>query len=115
VRFIVRTIVHYWQIAEECDFPGEKLEENMRTLLTVLATATILMASTAIIWKAEAAIVTGVGNPPLSNSYSLVEKVRCVCGPYGCACGRRHWRPYGSPGYPGYRPYRYYGSYRWRY
>jgi hypothetical protein len=81
----------------------------MRKLLTALGTATILVASNAIIWKAEAAMVTGVGNPPLSNSYSPVEKVRCVCGPYGCTCGRRHWRPYGSPGYPGYRPYRYYG------
>ena len=95
----------------------------MRKLLTALGTATILMASNVIIWKAEAAMVTGVGNLPLSNSYSLVEKVRCVCGPYGCTCGRRHWRPYGSPGYPGYRPYRYYGygyrtygyGYRWRY
>jgi hypothetical protein len=90
----------------------------MPKLLTALGTATILMASNAIIWKAEAAMVTGVGNLPLSNSYSLVEKVRCVCGPYGCTCGRRHWARY-----PGYRPYRYYGygyrtygyGYRWRY
>jgi hypothetical protein len=95
----------------------------MRKLLTALATATILMASNALICKAEAAMVTGAGNLPLPNSYSSVEKVRCVCGPYGCTCGRRHWAPYGSPGYPGYRPYRYYGSgyrpygygYRWRY
>ncbi len=94
----------------------------MRKLLTALATAIILMASNALIGKAEAAMVTGA-NLPLPNGYSSVEKVRCVCGPYGCTCGRRHWRPYGSPGYPGYRPYRYYGygyrpygyGYRWRY
>jgi hypothetical protein len=61
----------------------------MRKLLTALGTATILMASNGIIWKAEAAMVTSVGNLPLSNSYSLVEKVRCVCGPYGCTCGDR--------------------------
>jgi hypothetical protein len=95
----------------------------MRKLLTALATATILMASNALTCKAEAAMVTGAGNLPLPNSYSSVGKVRCVCGPYGCTCGRRHWAPSGSPGYPGYRPYRYYGSgyrpygygYRWRY
>ena len=69
----------------------------MRKLLTALATAAMLLASNALIWKAEAAMVTGVGNLPLPNSYSPVEKIRCVCGPYGCACGRRHWRPYGSP------------------
>ena len=56
----------------------------MPKLLTALGTASMLMASNAIIWKAEAAMVTGVGNLLLSNSYSLVEKVRCVCGPYGC-------------------------------
>ena len=81
----------------------------MRKLLTALGTAIILMACHAIIWNAEAAMVTGVENLPLANSYSLVERARCVCGPYGCTCGRRHWRPYGSPGYPGYRPYRSYG------
>ena len=64
----------------------------MRKLLTALATTSMLMASNATIWKAEAAMVTGVGNLPLANSYSPVEKIRCVCGPYGCACGRRHWR-----------------------
>ena len=78
----------------------------MRKLLTALATAIVIMASNAIIWKAEAAMVTSVGNLPLSNNFSHVESVRCVCGPYGCTCGRRHWAPYGSPGYPGYRPYR---------
>ena len=62
----------------------------MRKLLTALATAAMLLASNALIWKAEAAMVTGVGNLPLPNSYSPVEKIRCVCGPYGCACGRRH-------------------------
>ncbi len=46
----------------------------MRKLLTALGTATILMASNAIIWKAEAAMVTGVGNLPLSNSYSLAKR-----------------------------------------
>jgi hypothetical protein len=83
--------------------------KTLRTLLTALATATILMGSNAIIWKVEAATVTGIGNLPLSNSYSPVEKVRCVCGPYGCTCGRSHFLLYGSPGYPGYRPYRSYG------
>ena len=46
----------------------------MPKLLTALGTATILMASNAIIWKAEAAMVTGVGNLPLSNSYSLAKR-----------------------------------------
>jgi hypothetical protein len=94
----------------------------MPKLLTAIATATIVIASSGIIWKAEAATMTAVGSLPLSNSYSPVEKVLCVCGPYGCACGRRHFRLYGSPGYPGYRPYGYYGyGYRpyygsgWRY
>ena len=50
----------------------------MRKLLTAIGTATILMASNGIIWKAEAAMVTSVGNLPLSNSYSLVEKVRAL-------------------------------------
>ena len=34
----------------------------MRKLLTALATTSMLMASNATIWKAEAAMVTGVGN-----------------------------------------------------
>ncbi len=46
----------------------------MRKLLTALATTSMLMASNATIWKAEAAMVTGVGNLPLANSYSPVEK-----------------------------------------
>ena len=52
-------------------------------LLTALATATILMGSNAIIWKVEAATVTGIGNLPLSNSYSPVEK--------GSLCLRPVW------------------------
>ena len=81
----------------------------MSKLVTVLATATILIAGGGMIWRAEAATVTGIKNLPLSNSYSPVEKVRCVCGPYGCTCGRSHFRLYGSHGYPGYRPNRSYG------
>jgi hypothetical protein len=93
----------------------------MRKLLTAVATATVLLAISAITEKAEAATLTGVGSLPLANSYAPVEKVRrCVCGPYGCACGRRVWKGYkrGYYGY-GYRPYGYYGygyrPYRWRY
>jgi hypothetical protein len=74
----------------------------MRTLLTALAAATILIVSSAV-GKAEAAIVTGVGSLPLTNGYSPVEKARrCVCGSYGCACGRRYRRgyQYDHYGYP---------------
>src|SRR5262245_21329361 len=81
----------------------------MRKLLTALATTTILMVSNTINWKAEAAI----GHLAVPNGYSPVEKVLCVCNSYGCSCGRRHYRLYGSPGYPGYRPQGYRGySYR---
>jgi hypothetical protein len=72
--------------------------------------ATILIAS-AIGWKAEAAVMTGVGSLPLTNSYSPVEKIRrCVCGTYGCACGRRYRRGYEYDHHYGLRLYpRYYG------
>ena len=78
----------------------------MRKLLTAVATATILLAGSAI-WKAEAATPVGpVTLPPLTKSAPPVENIGCWCGPYRCAC--RRWGP----------RYRYYGwrrPYRWRY
>jgi hypothetical protein len=73
--------------------------------------ATILIASSAIGSKTEAAVVMGVPNLPFTNSYSLVEKVRrCVCGPNGCTCGRRYRRGYEYDHHYGLRSYpRHYG------
>ena len=55
---------------------GRIWKESMRTLRAALAAATILIASSAVIWKAEATMGTSVGNLSLANSYSPVEKVR---------------------------------------
>jgi hypothetical protein len=90
----------------------------MRTLLPSVAAATILVATSVVGWKAEVAMMLGVGTLPLTKSYSPVEKVRrCVCGAYGCACGRRAWKAYKHGYYEyGWRPYPYYSyGYRWRY
>ena len=83
----------------------------MRKVLTVLATAMMLLGGS-LVWKAEAAPLSGVADqPPLTKSTSPLKGVACWCGPYRCACGRR----YGYYGY-GYRPYGYYGyGRRWRY
>ena len=83
-------------------------EEDMRKLFTVLATAIVLLAGSAI-WKAEAAPMRGLGDlSPITKGASPVETVGCWCGPYRCAC-RRYYGPryYGYYGYYGYRPYRY--------
>jgi hypothetical protein len=92
----------------------------MPKLLTALATATILMASSGIIWKAEATPMTNIGSlTHLTKSYTPTEKVgywrryyrRCYrrghCG-YGYPSYGYGYRPYGYDGY-GYRPYGYYG------
>ena len=84
----------------------------MRRLLTAVATVTLLLGGS-LVWKAEAAMTTGIGSP-LMKSYSPIELVACWCGPYRCAC-RRYWVPrYGYYGYR-YRPYGYYGYRRWGY
>jgi hypothetical protein len=50
-------------------------KKNMRTLLTVLATAGILMASS-LIWKAEATPLTGIGSlPTLTKGSTPTENV----------------------------------------
>ncbi len=68
------------------------------------ATAAILIVGS-LVWKAEAAQVTGVcGLAPLTKRYSPVEKAGCWCGPYRCECSRAYWRR----GYWGH-------GYYWRY
>jgi hypothetical protein len=47
----------------------------MRTLLAALV-VTMLIGGSAVIWKAEAGMISGVGSLPLTNSYSPVQKVR---------------------------------------
>jgi len=81
----------------------------MRKLLTAVATATILLAGSAM-WKAEAATPATSVLPPLANTTTPLESVGCWCGPYRCACRRPWWGP-GVYRYH-YGPRRYY---RWRY
>ena len=86
----------------------------MRKLLTAIATVTLLLGGS-LVWKAEAAMTTGIGSP-LTKNYSPLESVACWCGPYRCACGHRYWRRPYYGGYYGYRrPYGYYGYRRWGY
>jgi hypothetical protein len=76
-----------------------------RKLFTVLTTAIVLLAGSALM-KAEAAPVRCLGDlSPITKGYSPVETVGCWCGPYRCAC-RRYYGPR-YYGYYGYRPYRY--------
>jgi hypothetical protein len=102
----------------------------MSKLVTALATATILIAGSSMIWRAEAATMTNVGSlAPLTKSYVSVEKVAYWRRQYRRAY-RRGYYGYGYPGYAypaypyygyaypaypyygyGYRPYGYYG---WR-
>ena len=97
----------------------------MPKLLSALATATILLIGSGIVWKAEAATMTNVGRlAPLTKSYASVEKVA-----YWRRAYRRGYYGYGYPGYAypaypyggyaypaypyygyGYRPYGYYGG-----
>jgi len=54
----------------------------MRKLFTVLATAVVLFAGSALM-KAEAAPMRGLGDiSPVAKGYSPVETVGCWCGPY---------------------------------
>ena len=77
----------------------------MRKLFTVLATAIVLLAGSALM-KAEAAPVRGLEDlSPITKGYSPVETVGCWCGPYRCACRRYYGPRYYD--YYGYRPYRY--------
>ena len=80
----------------------------MPKLLTVFATATILIASSGIIWKAEAAPTTGIGSlAPLTKSYTPTEKVG-YWRRYYRRCYRRGYCGNGYPPYSyGYRPYGY--------
>lgn len=81
----------------------------MRKLFTVLATAVVLLAGSALM-KAEAAPLRGGDLSPITKGYSPVETVGCWCGPYRCACRR-----YYGPRYYGYYGGYYGRPYRWRY
>ena len=60
----------------------------MRKLFTVLATAIVLLAGSALM-RAEAAPMGGLGDlSPITKGASPVETVGCWCGPYRCACRR---------------------------
>ena len=91
----------------------------MRKLFTAIATVMLLLVGS-LFWKAEAAIMSGVGSlAPLTKSHTPIENVyyyrRGYYGyrrPYYGYGYRRHY--YGYYGY-GYRPYGYYGYRRWRY
>jgi hypothetical protein len=88
----------------------------MRKLFTAIATVTLLLAGS-LIWKAEAAMTTGVGGlAPLTKSYTPSENVGYYYrrGYYGW---RRPYYGYGYRPYYGYgwrRPYYGYGYYGWR-
>ena len=91
----------------------------MRILLPNMVAATILVAAGVVGWKAEAAMIPGVGAMPIqTKSYTPVEKVywrgyrrRGYYGGYGRPYYGYGYRPYGYYGY-GYRPYGYYGGWR---
>ena len=89
----------------------------MRILFSSVVAATILIAASAVGWKAEAATMTGVGTlPAQTKTYTPVEKVYYRRYYRRGYYGRRYYgygyRPYYGYGY-GYRPYGYYG-YGWR-
>ena len=88
--------------------------------------ATILIAASAVGWKAEAATMTGVGTlPAQTKTYTPVEKVAYRRRQYRRAYRRGYYGygygypsyGYAYPAYPyygyAYRPYGYYG-YGWR-
>jgi hypothetical protein len=92
----------------------------MRKLFTAIATLALLLAGS-LIWKAEAATMTGVGSlAPLTKSYKPVENVYYYRrGYYGWRrpyYGYGYRRPYyGGYGYGWRRPYYGgYGYYGWR-
>jgi hypothetical protein len=78
----------------------------MRRLFTAIATLAFLVAGS-LVWKAEAAMTTGVGGlAPLTKSHTPFENVYYYRrGYYGY---RRHYYGYG------YRPYYGYSYYGWR-
>ena len=95
----------------------------MRILLPSVVAATILVATSAVSWRAEAAMMQGGALPLQTKSYTPVEKVYYRRyyrrGYYGYGYRRPYYgygyRRYGYYGY-GYRPYGYYGyGRRWRY
>src|SRR5262249_7684154 len=102
--------------------PSKKLGGNMRKLFTAIATAMLLLVGS-LVWKAEAATISGVGSfAPLAKSHTAIQKAYYYRrGYYG------YRRPYYGYGYRpyygyGYRPYYGYGyGYRrpyyrrWRY
>jgi hypothetical protein len=85
----------------------------MRKLFTAIATVMLLLVGS-LVWKAEAATMSGVGLAPLTKSHTPIENVYYYRrGFYGY---RRHYYGYGYRrpyyGYYGYRrPY----YRRWRY
>jgi len=92
-----------------------KWRSDMRKLFTAIATVMLLLTGS-LIWKAEAAMTTGVGGlAPLTKSYTPVETVGYYYrrGYYGYRRPyygyRRHYYGYGYRPYYGYRyrPYRY--------
>jgi hypothetical protein len=96
----------------------------MRKLIVAIATVTLLLAGS-LVWKAEAAMTTGVGGlAPLTKAHTPAESVGYYYrrGYYGWRrpyYGYGYRRPYYGYGYYGWRrPYYGYGSYygrRWRY
>ena len=92
----------------------------MRRLFTAIATLALLLTGS-LIWKAEAATMTGVGSlAPLTKNYKHVENVYYYRrGYYGWRrpyYGYGYRRPYyGGYGYGWRRPYYGgYGYYGWR-
>src|SRR5262245_9138457 len=98
--------------------PSKELGGNMRKLFTALATVMLLLVGS-LVWKAEAATISGVA--PLAKSHTAIEKAyyyrRGYYGyrrPYYGYGYRRHYYGYGYRPYYGYgyrRPY----YRRWRY
>ena len=90
----------------------------MRKLLTAIATVMLLLAGS-LIWKAEAATMTGVGalatltTTPVENVYYYRRGYYGYRRPYYGYGYRRHYYGYGYRPYYGYgyRPY----YRRWRY
>ena len=79
----------------------------MRILFSSLVAATILVAISALGWKAEAAMMTGVRAMPLQKkSFTPVKTV---------GYARRHYRRAYRRGYYGYRYPRYGYGYYWPY
>jgi hypothetical protein len=107
----------------------------MPKLFIAFASATLLLAGSGGVWKANAAIINNAGTlAPLTKSYTPAEKVAYWRRQYRRAYRRGYngygypyygygyyqpygyYRPYPYYGYGYYRPYPYYGyGYGWRY